>query len=303
MSKSVAIEMSPDLVKWLDTCVEMGLDRATIRANMRANGYSRDIAERICFQYFGPVTADEKRANKGPKATLFASTSGGEVAEWFEPSYPMLGALASNQIAADHGQIRILARCERPYAVSLGNILSAQECEQLMAYAQPRLERAKVVSEDGAEGDVDERRTASEAAIALGETELIQRIDQRIAQLTGIPVEHGEGLQVMRYLPGQEYQPHFDFFNSQTSGGAARIRRGQRVSTLVMYLNDVDAGGETIFPEASLEICPQQGNAVYFAYMDDNGNLDRKSLHGGLPVHAGEKWIATKWLRDRPFVP
>jgi prolyl 4-hydroxylase len=68
-----------------------------------------------------------------------------------------------------------------------------------------------------------------------------------------------------------------------------------------MYLNDVEAGGSTVFPEVGLDVLPRRGNAVYFAYTTEQGELDARSLHGGSPVSAGEKWIATKWFRQRPY--
>ena len=76
---------------------------------------------------------------------------------------------------------------------------------------------------------------------------------------------------------------------------------GQRVATLIMYLNDVQGGGSTVFPEIGLDVLPRRGNAVFFAYSDDQGRLDPRTLHGGSPVAAGEKWIATKWLRQRTY--
>jgi len=76
---------------------------------------------------------------------------------------------------------------------------------------------------------------------------------------------------------------------------------GQRVATLVMYLNDVEAGGSTVFPSIGLDVLPRKGSAVYFAYTSDAGETDPRTLHGGSPVTAGEKWIATKWLRQRRY--
>jgi prolyl 4-hydroxylase len=69
-----------------------------------------------------------------------------------------------------------------------------------------------------------------------------------------------------------------------------------------MYLNDVEAGGSTVFPEVGVDVLPRRGNAVYFAYCSENGALDPRTLHGGSPVGAGEKWIATKWFRERQYV-
>jgi prolyl 4-hydroxylase len=75
------------------------------------------------------------------------------------------------------------------------------------------------------------------------------------------------------------------------------------VSTLIAYLNDVEQGGETVFPKLGLAVIPQRGNAVYFEYCNSRGQVDHATLHGGNPVISGEKWLATKWMRERRFVP
>ena len=144
----------------------------------------------------------------------------------------------------------------------------------------------------------DERRTSQGMFFAIGETPLVQRIEQRIADLLAIPVTHGEGLQILHYQPGQEYEPHFDWFNPDQPGySAVTSRGGQRIASVVMYLNTPEEGGGTAFPRIGLTVTAMRGSAVYFAY--DTG--DEASLHAGLPVLKGEKWIATKWLRERPY--
>ncbi|HRO82176.1 MAG TPA: 2OG-Fe(II) oxygenase, partial [Alicycliphilus denitrificans] len=114
------------------------------------------------------------------------------------------------------------------------------------------------------------------------------------------PVENGEGLQVLHYRPGAEYKPHYDYFDPAEPGTPRLLRRGgQRVATLVIYLNDPVRGGGTTFPDVPLEIGPRQGNAVFFSY--GRAHPGSRTLHGGAPVIEGEKWIATKWLREREF--
>ena len=121
-----------------------------------------------------------------------------------------------------------------------------------------------------------------------------------MSALLGLPASHGEGLQVLHYGPGQAYEPHFDWFDPAQPGFAAiTAAGGQRIASVVMYLNTPDEGGGTAFPEVGLTVTAWQGSAVYFAY--ETGN--QASLHAGLPVTRGEKWIATKWLRERPYRP
>jgi len=130
--------------------------------------------------------------------------------------------------------------------------------------------------------------------------ELVARIEAEYARALGWPVENGEGIQVLHYVPGTEYKPHYDYFDPKEPGSATIVKRGgQRVGTLVMYLNTPEKGGGTTFPDVFLEVAPQRGNAVFFSY--ERPHPSTQTLHGGAPVIAGEKWIATKWLREREF--
>ena len=118
------------------------------------------------------------------------------------------------------------------------------------------------------------------------------------------PLENGEGLQVLRYGKNAKNTPHFDFLapTNQTNRDSL-ARSGQRISTLVVYLNDVAMGGETVFPELGLSVAPRKGNAAYFEYANSLRQVDHKSVHAGAPVYEGEKWAVTKWMRERRFIP
>ncbi|MFP3415787.1 2OG-Fe(II) oxygenase, partial [Bacillus sp. SIMBA_074] len=104
----------------------------------------------------------------------------------------------------------------------------------------------------------------------------------------------GDGIQILKYIPGQEYKAHFDFFTS-----ASKATKNNRISTIVMYLNDVEHGGETFFPKLNFSVSPQKGMAVYFEYFYNDQNLNDLTLHGGAPVITGEKWVATQWMRRK----
>jgi len=197
----------------------------------------------------------------------------------------------------DGHEVRIALSIDRPPLRVLENLLAADECDALIAQARPRLQRARTVAVDGSQ-QVDASRTSAGMFFALGESPLVARIEQRIADLFDLPVEHGEGLQILHYLPGQEYEAHYDWFDPGQPGFAAvTARGGQRVASVVMYLNTPEAGGGTGFPNLGLTVTALRGSAVYFAYEANDG----LSLHAGLPVQRGEKWIATKWLRERPI--
>jgi prolyl 4-hydroxylase len=135
-----------------------------------------------------------------------------------------------------------------------------------------------------------------------GENPLVSTIETRLAQIMCSPVNHGEGLQVLHYGPGGEYRPHLDYFDPAMPGSAVhQVSGGQRTATLILYLNDVDEGGETVFPRAEFRCVPRRGMGLYFAYAAADGQLDPLALHGGAPVRQGDKWIATKWAREKPY--
>lgn len=111
-------------------------------------------------------------------------------------------------------------------------------------------------------------------------------------------------MQVLRYRTGGHTAPHFDFLIPSNAANSESIARsGQRISTLIVYLNDVTEGGETIFPAAGLAVVPRRGNALYFEYTNSRQQVDQWTLHASAPVVSGEKWVVTKWMRARRFVP
>ena len=195
-------------------------------------------------------------------------------------------------------QVRVLVSLLLPRVVVLGDFLSNAECDALIALAQPRLARSRTVDNANGAQIVHAARTSDSMCLQLGQDALCQRIEARIARLLDWPVDHGEGLQVLRYATGAEYQPHYDYFDPANAGTPVLLQAGgQRVASLVMYLNTPERGGATRFPEAHLDVAAVKGNAVFFSY--DRPHPMTRSLHAGAPVLAGEKWVATKWLRER----
>ncbi|MBW3112234.1 2OG-Fe(II) oxygenase [Bacillus sp. MCCB 382] len=196
-----------------------------------------------------------------------------------------------NKIKTEDREIQIIAKMEEPLVVVLGNVLSHEECDELIQLSMDRVERSKI----GNTRTVDGLRTSS--SVFLEEShDVVTRVEKRVSHIMNIPVEHGEGLQILNYKPGQEYKAHFDFFSA-----SARPVKNPRISTLVMYLNDVEEGGETYFPKIGLSVSPQKGMAVYFEYFYDNQELNDLTLHGGAPVVIGDKWAATQWMRRQMF--
>ena len=195
-----------------------------------------------------------------------------------------------NKIKTEDREINIIARLEEPLIVVLGNVLSDEECDELIRLSKDKMHRSKI----GVTPEVNEIRTSSSMYFQENENDIISKIEKRISSIMNIPIEHGDGIQILKYTPGQEYKAHFDFFTS-----ASKATKNNRISTIVMYLNDVEHGGETFFPKLNFSVSPQKGMAVYFEYFYNDQNVNELTLHGGAPVITGEKWVATQWMRRK----
>ncbi len=274
------ITISPELREWILATTRAGHGVSEVLRLMKENGYDPRQSRSIVAEVL-----------KLPLAALHAST-GKQAPPGLRTKHP-----EAPEVSIDGHTIQIPLSVDVPMLRVLDGMLTAQECADLIELARPRLQRALTVDSDG-KHQVDQRRTSEGMFFTLNELPLVGRIEQRLASLLGVPVNHGEGLQILHYLPGQEYEPHYDWFDPEQPGyGAITAVGGQRIASVVMYLNTPAQGGGTAFPEIGLTVTARRGSAVYFAY--EGG--DRSSLHAGLPVVRGEKWIATKWLRERPY--
>lgn len=272
--------ISPELREWILATTRAGHGVPEVLRLLKENGYDPRQSRSIVAEVL-----------KLPLATLLASSAKGSP-QGLRPKHP-----EAPEVRIDGHAVGVSLGVDEPVLRVLENILSGQECDELIELARPRLQRALTVDSEGRH-QVDQRRTSEGMFFTLNEVPLVDRIEQRLATLLGVPASHGEGLQILHYLPGQEYEPHFDWFDPEQPGyGAITAVGGQRIASVVMYLNTPAQGGGTAFPEIGLTVTARRGAAVYFAY--EGG--DRSSLHAGLPVLQGEKWIATKWLRERPY--
>lgn len=184
------------------------------------------------------------------------------------------------------------------------NFLTEEECDYLIEKAKPHLTPSTVVDDENNLGSKTDYRRSSEGMwFVQNHGDLIlESIEQKISLLTHIPPENGENIQILHYNQGGEYQPHYDYFDINTTGGASYLMQGgQRVASFLMYLNTPEEGGETIFPYANVSVTPIKGDALLFFNCQINGSEDPITLHGGAPVKKGEKWLATKWLRQYDF--
>ena len=208
----------------------------------------------------------------------------------------------SNNINIDNQQIKTVLHLTRPRLALFSNFLSSNECDELIDLARPKMQRSHVINPIG-EGTIeDNARTSNGMFFQRQANELVSKIETRISKLLDIPLDHGEGIQILNYHIGGEYKPHHDYFKPNEKGEQPYIKiGGQRIATLLMYLNYVEEGGTTIFPTLGVEFMPIKGSALFFYYELEDNDVDIHSLHGGSPVNIGQKWVATKWLRQNPY--
>jgi prolyl 4-hydroxylase len=291
-------QLKPELQAWFRTMIAQAFSREAALEALLAAGYEKRFADQA-------VEAAYASAPKPVPAPAPAQVVEQAEAKPDAAAQRLSAQLVEmpNSIETDDREIEMLFALEAPRVILFGNLLSAEECEQLIELSRGKLQRSSVVNAETGHYDIHPHRTSSGTHFARGENELVSRIEKRIADLVQCPVERGEPIQVLHYQPGAEYRPHYDYFDPANKGNDAVLAHGgQRIATLIMYLNDVEAGGSTVFPEIGLDVLPRRGHAVYFAYCAEDGRLDARTLHGGSPVTSGEKWIATKWFRQREYV-
>jgi prolyl 4-hydroxylase len=277
--------ITPELRAWIVAQARAGCRPEDVLQSMRDSGWDEDTAlaalETTLEQYL-----KEQAAHQNLPAPL-------PVPE------PDLAGSPSVVRALDR-DVRVLMCMRSPRLIVFGGLLSDDECERMIAQATPRLTRSETVHNPSGGSEVHEARTSDGMFFERGEFPICDLIERRIAALVRWPLENGEGLQVLRYRPGAEYKAHHDYFDPAQPGTPTILQRGgQRVGTLVMYLNTPAKGGGTAFPDVGVEVAPVRGNAVFFSY--ERPHAMTRTLHAGTPVVEGEKWVATKWLREREF--
>ncbi len=211
--------------------------------------------------------------------------------------------LAKNKITLSDKEVQILFSCTKPMVALIDNFLSDEECQALIDYSNEELKQSRVVSPETGLPIEHEARTSDSTGYQRGATPLITTIENRISELINFPVENGEGLQILRYENGGEYRPHYDYFDTANEGSKINMKSGgQRVGTFLMYLCDVEVGGGTDFPLMNFQARPKRGMALYFSNTNVLGEIDKQTMHAGLPTTQGVKYLATKWLRERAYV-
>ena len=231
-----------------------------------------------------------------------------------ESSKPTTSSSADDRaptLAIDPTRVRTIS-LNSPRACDGEGFLTEEECDHMLELSRGRMTKSGVVDIATGGSTTSDIRTSTGTFISRKRDDVIARIEKRIELWSHVPETHGEPFQVLRYQHGQEYKAHFDYFFHKSG------MRNNRIATVLLYLSDVEEGGETVFPNTDAPtnrdaskfsecgnlgrgIKARKGDALLFWSMKPGGELDPGSSHAGCPVIKGEKWTATKWMHVNPL--
>lgn len=206
-----------------------------------------------------------------------------------------LGASVRTRLAASPAVYRIPS--DKVELFAIGNFLTAAECAQLCTMIDTVARPSSLHELDYASGF----RTSYSGDLDPHDP-FVAGISQRIDAVLGVEAEIGEPVQGQRYLPGQQFKPHNDwFYTSEGYWPQEEARGGQRSWTAMAYLNAVEAGGSTAFTALGIQILPKPGVLLLWNNALPDGRPNEATLHAGTPVERGVKYVITKWYRTRKW--
>lgn len=195
-----------------------------------------------------------------------------------------------------------------PLLKTVDNFLSSEICQKIIEYAEPILVDSKIIGQDGSAIIQQEIRQSKITSLQKDDLEIIQKeLFEKVSLFTGFDSERFEKITIHRYQEGEGFKLHQDYFidYDDIESQEKHVERckfgGNRVSTIIIYLNDVEAGGETWFPWINKGVPPKQGKLLQFNYDYSEWLPNIQTQHLALPVKSGEKWILTVWVRERPL--
>lgn len=185
------------------------------------------------------------------------------------------------------------------------NFITPEQCDHIIELSRPTLVPSLVYSD---KSDVynTNSRLSEQTWLKNNVDPIVEYISRKVADISGLPIENQEDLQVVSYKPGGFFTPHYD----SCEGNSDYCNRmdgdsGPRYFTYIIYLNDDLEGGETAFPKLNIQVKPKKGKCVIFqsTLPPPDGRTILEALHGGNPVTAGNKWICNKWIRTNVYKP
>ena len=205
------------------------------------------------------------------------------------------GQVVRNRLSADPTVERLTTDRAEIYAVR--DFMNAQECARMMAMIDTTAKPSSLFDQDY----IEAYRTSYSGNVERWDP-FVRMIERRIDDLLGFKNAFGETVQGQRYMPGQEFKQHYDWFPTAAPYWKDEYRRGgQRCWTAMIYLNAVDEGGETVFGNIGISVPPQPGLLLTWNNATPKGEPSKEVLHAGTPVIKGTKYVITKWYRTRKW--
>jgi len=192
---------------------------------------------------------------------------------------------------------------EDPLVRRLPAVVHPLVLEAVINLAAPLVQRSKIIDARTGEARADPMRNSSHVTLGPRQHDhVLEALERCISSVSGLPVLNGEFLQILRYRLGEEFRPHVDYFNESAAAAYQSLADGgQRAQTVLMYLNDDYQGGSTRFPVLRIEIKGRRGDMLHFHNLKQDGQGHKDSLHAGIPVAAGEKWLLSQWIRSETY--
>jgi prolyl 4-hydroxylase len=181
------------------------------------------------------------------------------------------------------------------------NALTQDQCSRAIEIIKNRCQKSSVIDYDNGGSKISDFRTSSTAHLFRNSDPTIAEIEDAILNIVGIPEQYSEQVQGQYYKVGEQFKPHFDSFFPLSDDQKKQLERhGNRTWTAMVYLNDTPKGGHTRFTEIDLETKPETGTMILWQNTREGSNIP-ESKHWGMPVEEGEKFILTKWFREKPY--
>jgi len=184
------------------------------------------------------------------------------------------------------------------------NALTSEECDQIIELSKKNgLFESKIVTDDTVHGYDTNTRKSQQAWITRTSHPALEKLSKLSSSLTGLPQSNQEMVQVVKYEKGGKFEAHFDAcVKGEKICKEMNRDSGQRKTTLLVYLNNVEKGGETEFVNLGIKVKPEKGKAILFWSTDENENVLQESKHRGNELIEGEKWIATIWSHPKIWI-
>lgn len=215
-------------------------------------------------------------------------------------THPQINQILANRFRLSKTVEEIKFPTEKLDLYLIKNFLTREECQDIIQSAKGHYTPSTITTQK-TEKDLYFRTssTCHYTNLRAQGQKVLDRIDRKICNQLRLSSEFSEFIQIQHYVQGNEFKLHHDFFDTKSS--KEMEKQGNRTWTFMVFLNEVEKGGETFFKTINVKFQPEQGMALLWNNLNVDGSPNYNTLHAGLPIIAGEKYIITKWFREVPI--